>query len=154
MRLNKTLVRSYTIPSVCVAIAVFLLAVNYWFHVSVASSDVVQIGDARVHVTIADTDALRTHGLSGKKELAPDEGMLFVFDHEDRYSFWMKDMLFPIDIVWLSTDGTIVYSADDVQPSTYPKTFQSVAPAQFVLELPAHFMNRHNLKIGDKAILP
>ena len=88
-------------------------------------------------------------GLSRRSGLGAHDGMLFVFPHDDYYSFWMKDMKFPIDILWLDANYTIVDSAQAVQPSSYPQTFAPRVPARYVVELPAGFFVEHSLKIGN-----
>jgi uncharacterized membrane protein (UPF0127 family) len=63
--------------------------------------------------------------------------MLFIFDKPATYPFWMKDMKFPIDVVWLNSDHNVVTVKSNVSPASYPETFQNSAPAQYVLELKA-----------------
>jgi uncharacterized membrane protein (UPF0127 family) len=103
-----------------------------------------------IYVTIADTELKREQGLGGRAGLSPNEGMLFVFPTDGKYPFWMKDMRFAIDILWLSSDGTIIYVQGGVVPATYPQTF---APreglARYVLELPAGYVMDHNVHTGD-----
>ncbi len=102
---------------------------------------------------IADTPALREKGLSGRAGLAPDEGILFVFPADGQYGFWMKDMRFPIDILWLSGRGEILDMRKSVSPSTYPAVFTPAASARYVLELPAGFSEAYTVKIGDEVKL-
>lgn len=118
-----------------------------------AKNPTVVLAGETVRVTIADTEAKREQGLSGRQGLAPHEGMLFIFQKDDRYAFWMKDMLFSIDILWLSADGTVVYIAPSVSPDTYPQAFVSSTPARYVLELPAGYAAAHGVKLGDKVQL-
>ena len=106
-----------------------------------------------ISVSIADTEAAREKGLGGRTSLGLDEGMLFVFPKEGKYAFWMKDMRFAIDIVWLSKDGTIIYMKENVSPNTYPASFAPATPAMYVLELPAGYVGSHGVKVGDKAAL-
>src|SRR3989338_1806519 len=75
--------------------------------------------------------------LSGRSGLAEGEGMLFVFPQDGKYGFWMKDMRFSIDILWLNASGMVVYMAQNVSPDSFPKSFESDVPARYVLELPA-----------------
>jgi uncharacterized membrane protein (UPF0127 family) len=104
-----------------------------------------------IRVSIADTDAARQLGLGGRAGLAPDEGMLFIFPQDGVYSFWMKDMRFSIDMIWLSSGGAVTYMAQNVSPDTYPKAFGPNTPARYVLELPAGYAKEHTVKIGDIA---
>lgn len=88
-------------------------------------------------VTIADTEEERAQGLSGVVSLKADEGMLFMFPKADYYGFWMKDMHFPLDFVWIDSSWHIVGTTKNVSPSSYPSSFYPPRPAQYVLEIPS-----------------
>lgn len=75
----------------------------------IAEEPFVLIGGKKIRVDIADTVVTRTQGLSGRTSLAETDGMLFVFENADRYGFWMKDMNFAIDIIWIDPEKNIVY---------------------------------------------
>ena len=90
----------------------------------------------------------REKGLGGRKSLCENCGMLFQFSASEKYSFWMKDMRFPLDIIWIS-GNEIVYIAKDVSPSTYPESLTSPVPADKVLELNAGTCEKDNIKEGD-----
>ena len=109
----------------------------------------IQLKGESIRVSVADTGQSREQGLSGRQSLAPDEGMLFVFPEDGIYAFWMKDMRFSIDIVWLAADGRLVYMAQNVSPDTYPRTFGPNTAARYVLELPAGYLRGHAVSIGD-----
>ena len=103
----------------------------------------VTIAGARFIVDIADDPAERTLGLSGRESLDRDAGMWFVRDAEIVGSFWMREMRFPIDIVWIGADLRVVdvtHSAPVPQPGTpieqLPR-YSPSAPAAFVLEITA-----------------
>jgi uncharacterized membrane protein (UPF0127 family) len=104
-----------------------------------------------VDVVLADTDAEREQGLSGRPGLAPNEGMLFIFDTPGRPAFWMKDMLFPLDIIWFSSDWHIVDITQNLPPESYPNTVSPIADTTYVLEVPAGFAAAHHLKINQSA---
>lgn len=106
-----------------------------------------------LHIAVADTEALRERGLGGLQGLSGDEGMLFVFPEDGIYSFWMKDMDFAIDILWLDAQGKVVYLEKAVSPDTYPKAFTPDSPSRYVLELRAGFSDQHDIRIGSKASL-
>src|SRR4051812_16025786 len=94
------------------------------------------IGGTTIYVTVADTPAKQEHGLSDTESLPPDQGMLFVFPRSGVYAFWMKNMHYALDMLWLDEQGRVVYIAADVSPDTYPAhTFQSATPARYVLEV-------------------
>lgn len=110
-----------------------------------------EIGGTILNIGVADTDIKRELGLSGKEGLKDDEGLLFVFDTEGYYGFWMKDMNFPIDIAWLDKNKQIIYIESNVSPTTYPKVFSPSAPSLYVLETKANFFENNKIKIGDVA---
>ncbi len=108
-----------------------------------------RINGENIHVIVADTAQERGQGLSGREGLADGEGMLFVFAEDGLHGFWMKDMRFSIDIIWIAADGTVVDMLENVSPDTYPQTFHPKTPARFVLELPAGEAAQLGLDIGD-----
>lgn len=110
-----------------------------------------KIDEATLNIEVADTNIKRELGLSGKKGLAENEGLLFVFDIEGYYGFWMKDMNFAIDIAWLNKNKQIIYIESNVSPATYPQVFKPSALALYVLETSANFFENHQIKIGDVA---
>lgn len=108
-----------------------------------------------IKVEIAQTAAEREHGLSGHEPLTDNEGMLFIFDQPGPQGFWMKDMLFPLDIVWLAPSGVegivkIVDITRDAKPESFPATFSPAIPAQYVLEVNANLADKNNWVIGDE----
>jgi uncharacterized membrane protein (UPF0127 family) len=121
-----------------------------------------KIGEIILNVEVVDTEAARTLGLSGKiaRENDPlglglggNEGMLFVFEREGNYGFWMKDMNFPIDIIWIDKDKKITHTENNVSPETYlkkpPQIFGFDVTSLYVLEIPSGFLVENNVKIGD-----
>ncbi len=112
-----------------------------------------KIGGRVISVELAKTMAEQILGLSGRESLAPDTGMLFVFAAPGKYGFWMKDMKFPIDMIWLAPDLSVVYIKENATPSSYPETFSPGADAKYVLEVNSGFSAQAGIKIGDKAEL-
>lgn len=105
-----------------------------------------------VQVEIADTEAERQTGLSGRTTLAEDAGMLFIFDQEQPLSFWMKDTLIPLSIAYISADGRIV-DIQDMQPldeTPHP----SAEPALYALEVNQGFFAERGVAVGDTVELP
>jgi uncharacterized membrane protein (UPF0127 family) len=96
----------------------------------------VTINGQKLNVEVASTDSARVQGLSSRKCIGQNEAMLFVFNQPGYYQFWMKDMNFPIDIIWISPAHKAIGLERKVQPSTYPTKFvNQLAPAQYVLEM-------------------
>ncbi|HEV2613770.1 MAG TPA: DUF192 domain-containing protein [Gammaproteobacteria bacterium] len=89
-----------------------------------------------LNVEQVSTPVAMEQGLSGRKSLANNEGMLFVFPKEGFYPFWMKSMLFPIDIIWLDKNYKVVYVKENAQPCTQfdCPMITPDKPAQYVLE--------------------
>lgn len=113
-----------------------------------------RVGSHPIKVEIAGTNAERVRGLSGRRDLAPGSGLLFVFPASATYGFWMKEMRFAIDIVWIGEDLRIVHIAADVAPETYPEVFKPPEPARYVLEMPAMSMREMGAKPGTAITLP
>lgn len=113
------------------------------------SSRTIRLAGQDIRVAVADTDTEREKGLGGKDGLARGEGMLFIFPTDGIYGFWMKDMLFAIDIMWLSADGTVIHIEHSVSPDSYPRSYASGSPARYVLELPAGWAKEYTVHIGD-----
>jgi uncharacterized membrane protein (UPF0127 family) len=92
----------------------------------------------KIVAEVVDTPAARIRGLSGRSGLPQGRGMLFVFEEPAMQGFWMKDMNFPIDIVWIQ-DGAVVGVVDSAAPDDRPDraVYYSPVPVQYVLELPA-----------------
>ena len=105
-------------------------------------------------VSVADNSLEYQQGLSGVKDLGDFEGKLFVFPKEGYYSMWMKDMLFPIDIIWINDGLKVVHTEENVTPDTFPDSFTSDEPARFVLEVNAFFVESEKIQEGDDVIVP
>ena len=136
----------------------------YWYtnskHISVMEifypgTSVMRVGDIPARVEIANTEAERIQGLSGRKEFGDKvNGMLFVFPNSDYHGIWMKDMNFPIDIIWINRDLVIVGIDKNVSPDSYPKTFRPSEPVQFILETDVHYADAFGIAPGQKVVLP
>jgi len=99
---------------------------------------------------IVETPRLRSRGLSNKSMLPKDEGMLFVFEEEGIYPFWMQDMNFNIDIVWLDANGRVVYVVQNAAPESYPNLFTPTQNALYVWEVNAGFVADKGIDIGGR----
>ncbi|OGG02370.1 hypothetical protein A2W14_00390, partial [Candidatus Gottesmanbacteria bacterium RBG_16_37_8] len=113
----------------------------------------VKINNQTFNLEIADNDALRSQGLSGRKNLTKNDGMLFIFNQKGVYSFWMKEMYIPLDFIWLDGD-TIVDLSEKVPP---PVNFSSTDiplitpkfPVDKVMEVKAGTIEELRLKVGQ-----
>ena len=117
----------------------------------------VTVGTTTIAVGVANTPTARAQGLSGRASLPDSSGMLFVFDMPGNYGFWMKDMQFPLDIIFADASGRIVSVYQNLSPQTYlanpPQVFYPAAPALYVLEVPAGFAAAHGISVGMHFVL-
>jgi uncharacterized membrane protein (UPF0127 family) len=98
----------------------------------------------RIAVELAETHEEQLRGLMGRRSLPSKGGMLFVYPQAIEQSFWMKNTPLPLDIVFIAEDSTIVNIARRTRPLS-EETIRSSAPAQYVLELRAGFVDRYGI---------
>lgn len=89
-------------------------------------------------------------GLSGRESLPEGEGLLFDFGYSGRWGIWMKDMNFPIDIVWLDEEMKILTVKTSVAPDTYPEVFYPTSEARYVLEIPSGTVEKYRIEVGNR----
>ncbi len=112
------------------------------------------IASTTVQASVADSLPERIKGLSGTPYLPDGIVKLFAFGAEGEHGIWMKDMNYPIDIIWVSKSGVIVHIQKKVTPETYPDSFSSPKPAWYVIEAPAGFTEVNGVSLGDTVIVP
>jgi hypothetical protein len=110
-------------------------------------------GNTTLSAGVADESDERILGLSGREGLGEREGLLFIFDEPGRHGIWMKDMLFPIDIIWLDENFQVVGLAENVTPDTFPTSFNPQGDAIYVLEVNAGLAERSGVGLGDEIII-
>ncbi len=121
----------------------------------------VSIKDLSIDAEIASTTDSQTKGLSDRANLPTGRGMLFIYDDESSRSFWMKNVSFPLDIIWIDSNYKIVgidrniqteLGKSDSELAHYGQAFQS----QYVLEINGGTASKNNIQIGDTAhfVLP
>ena len=113
------------------------------------------VTDTCVNAKVVSTTADLERGLQGRAGLAKDQGMLFVFTKDGRHRFWMKDMKFALDILWLDRGAGIVAVGENLPPCTADPC-QVYAPprnARYVLEVNAGFSRAHGLKPGARLVI-
>ena len=113
--------------------------------VAIDSGHYLEINGTKIILDIADTHQLREQGLSGKTFLAPNRGMLFVFQASDYWAFWMKDMHFSIDIIYLDAEYRVITTFKNIKPETYPASFKPSSPARYVLETNTGFVESNRI---------
>lgn len=106
--------------------------------------------DIVVNVELAKTSAQHNQGLSNRKSLDVGNGMLFVFQDKQVRSFWMKNMNFPLDIIWLDGEKIIKISSDLPPAGELPDiSYYSEGIVDYVLEVPAGFCDNNNIREGN-----
>ena len=114
----------------------------------------VRIGSLAVQAEVPEGDAFY-RGLGGRESLPDDRGMLFVFPEPGRHGFWMKDMLIPIDIIWISAEGRVVdIQAAQPEPGVADpqlKRYNPSGEAKYVLEVRAGLAAEKGVQVGDEA---
>jgi len=139
----------YIFFAVMILLALGLKAYSYYW-----PKATINLNGRTLHVLIADTEVNRIKGWSNKKNMGKYDGMLFVFPDKKQHTMVMRDMKFPLDIIWL--DGfTIVDMAPNLQPENdIPEEdltpYFARLPSTLVLELRAGYIIENKLKIGDR----
>ncbi len=117
----------------------------------------VKIGSLTIPTEIANTPETLEKGLSGRFHLPKKMGLLFIFPVPGEYSFWMPDMNFPIDLIWINADKKIVGFEQAMQPETDYANPQYYAPPEailYMLEVNAGFVKKHRLTVGQEVLIP
>ena len=121
-----------------------------------AKGPAIDIDGSRFNVEIAATSEERRRGLSGRESLPDSSGMLFVFESTRVPSFWMKDMLIPLDFVWISGECSVVDLHTEVPPpaagtsSGSLPTYRPGSPVGYVLEINAGRVGALGIEVGDR----
>lgn len=143
--------RVFKIILLMIVLITILLVFNEFACLKNKKNKILRVGETKIFVEVADTPEERERGLSGRKDLKENNGMLFVFEKEGYYAFWMKDMLFALDFIWIRKNE-IVEINENVKPENYqpPKTLLPKNKVDAVLEVKAGFVKKNNIKIGEK----
>ena len=113
------------------------------------------VGATRFIAEVADDEHERTLGLSFRDSLDADRGMWFVFDREGARSFWMIEMRFSLDLIWVDAERRVVDITHEAPPpapgtpSSALPTYSPATPAQYVLEINGGLARRLQIEIGD-----
>lgn len=113
----------------------------------------IKIGRQNIKAEVADSQELRNKGLSGRESLCADCGMVFTFETPGLYSFWMNEMNFDLDIIWLNNNKIVDLWPNAPAPknsSGQTISYMSKAMANKVIELNAGFCAKNKVKIGDE----
>ena len=118
------------------------------------SNPVVRIGGIAIDVEVADTRTERIQGLSGRGSIEPIQGLLFIFDESDYHGVWMKDMNFPIDLIWINEDFEVIAITEGVLPESYPNIYEPPTPVLYLIETARYFSESFGIRVGDTVKIP
>jgi uncharacterized membrane protein (UPF0127 family) len=116
---------------------------------------VISLNEKPIEVEVASTYTARQKGLKDRESLPDGKGMMFVFSVSGQHGIWMKNMRFPIDVIWLK-DGVIVDMAKNIQPPTQRTANEELdiyyprMPANSIIEMSASTLDKAGVKIGDR----
>jgi len=113
---------------------------------------VITIDGIEINVDVAETPKEKAEGLSGQANLTKEQGMLFVYEKPDLYSVWMKDMNFPIDIIWIDENFQVIDITENFKPESFPRAVKPQKPVQYVVEVNAGWVKKHRVHIGSPVI--
>ncbi len=130
---------------------IFVLAISMYFYNSMDARRQVCFEEVCVEVEVVDTIEGRATGLMHRNYLAENSGMLFIFESEQRYPFWMKNTLIPLDIIWINENFEVVdiVSAEPCKQEPCISYFPR-EKAVYVLEVNKGFSEKKGIKVGDK----
>lgn len=152
------------IPSLVFALSIALFLRNRWkmplplvTQTSIATAQIM-IGNIPVTVKLSKTVDEHNKGLSGVTSMPENEGMLFIFPSKARPAFWMKDMIIPLDFIWIADNKVIQIDKDVKAPpfGTTDANLKLYLPNELidhVLEVNAGFSEKNNIKVGDSVDL-
>ena len=93
-------------------------------------------------------------GLMGRASICKDCGMLFIYEEEGLHSYWMKNVLFPLDLIWLSSEGRVVYIVESASPCFSDcRLYTNTVPAKYVLEVMGGVVKEEKLSLGDSLVI-
>lgn len=143
----------------CIGIGLLYAYLNYESDIKAAlftepDTHQIFIDTVALSVSVADSPEERRAGLSGTPPLNELEGKLFIFNEPDTYGIWMKDMNYPIDIIWIDEHLRIVHIVEGATPDSYPTVFKPPVPALYVLETASSFVSTYKIAIGNTLTFP
>lgn len=104
---------------------------------------------AKIDLEIADNDYERQLGLMNRKEMKENEGMLFIFPRQDYQSFWMRNTLISLDMIFVNQQKKIITIHKNTKTLS-DQSYPSSEPSMYVVEVLAGFTDKHNIQVGDK----
>lgn len=147
--IDKTIRRRVLARRLLMGLAFLALVLPFFFMKIPAQAHLELPNGKSYSLEIAKTEEARLKGLGGRASLADCCGMLFVFDKPGRHCFWMKDVPFALDMIWLDESKKVVHIEEDVRPETYPDQFCNQGSAKYVVELNSGESGKNQLQVGQ-----
>ncbi len=131
---------------------------DYIVETPIVKENIIKINDVEIKIELADTKEKHESGLMNRTGLCENCGMLFVFESEGFYPFWMKNTLISLDMIWIDSENKIISIAENTKtdtcdyntdPDCKPQTYRPIGSAKYVLEVNAGFTKTHNIKTGE-----
>ncbi len=149
----KKLLAILLIISTILAVLLLLLNIVWPKSVNLSKQTKVKINNQAIYLEIADQPLKQIEGLSNRKTLAANSGMLFVYPDKNFRSFWMKDMNFSLDIIWINDDKIVGINKNLAPEGNQPtRSYKSPVPVNYVIEVNSGFTDKYNIKIDDYVI--
>jgi len=142
--------KKFVFPAFVILLIIVILVFIYQNNKNAEEISKVCIKDQCFSVELAKTPAEQAKGLSNRTSIDQSNGMLFIFQKADIYSFWMKDTLIPLDMIWIN-DNKIVYIERSAQPcfETSCPIFNPNQTANYVLEINGNLASEYNISEGE-----
>ena len=132
-------------------VLILFCVVSFIAKQQISSRPYLTINGVKVNLSIANTPSEQVQGLSYQKSLGKNDGKLFIFAKKQDLTFWMKNMNFPLDIIWINDDKIVKIDKNLPPEGDKPgKTYNSNVPVNYVLEVNAGYSELRNIKIGDE----
>jgi uncharacterized membrane protein (UPF0127 family) len=139
-----------------IALGIFFFYVTH-FSVKKPGTVEIQVASSTIYAQVANTENKRSLGLSYTPKIDENAGMLFVFDNQEARNFWMRDMYFDLDIIWLDENKQVVGFFERVPKESYnhehpekSKIYHSPDNTKYVLEVNSGTIQRLKINVGEK----
>ncbi|MDZ7798078.1 MAG: DUF192 domain-containing protein [Patescibacteria group bacterium] len=125
--------------------------ITFYYKKLLGQTTTIEINNSKFEVEIARSSSEKRKGLSKRDDLKEKRGMIFLNNKEDLYSFWMKDVKFPLDIIWIKDDKIIGLEKNvPIETDKDYKKYIPPQPVDKILELKGGVSQKYNIKVGDK----
>jgi len=135
---------------IVILLAVIASVLIILFNKSTDDNPYLLVNGQKIYIETLTTEKQKEKGLSGRKFLASNNGLLFVYENMGNWKIWMKNMFFPIDVIWIDNEGIVVGVKTNISPESYPEIHQIDRQSRYIIELNAGAAERYNIKPGDK----